>query len=205
MANSSKASYMQAARRLGLNCTCKRLISSAGACPGCGAAFQRVHAARPGYLPPIDPRNSQESDQELEKLDFLTPKQAKTLMRLRAPKTIKCLNCHSLKNQNAAVVTRNYVSNIKVFEQFKMERRGLVVAVMDALDLPGSRILDLPDLIGQKELVIVLNKAVFTFNPGFAASRILLLQCERLGCQPELGKTCKRHSTYISKDRRWII
>jgi 30S ribosome assembly GTPase len=126
-------------------------------CPGCGAVFQMEFPNKPGYLPPIQARieTTPEQIQQIERTtDPLTPRQLKIL--LQNQKGIVCKRCHSFKSGTDRSVSLK--SNRIQFKELKQHSRGLIVMVLDLVDLPGSMIHDITDYVGVKDMIIILNK-----------------------------------------------
>ncbi|KAJ3271144.1 hypothetical protein HDV01_007002 [Terramyces sp. JEL0728] len=99
--------------------------------------------------------------QEIERLERqtepLTQEELKILLqKYKKPKPIVCKRCHSiLKGENT---TRSMKTNRIQFGQLKAKPGGLVVLVLDLMDLPQSFVKDLWDYVGSKRLVVALNK-----------------------------------------------
>ncbi|KAJ3325695.1 hypothetical protein HDV06_003496 [Boothiomyces sp. JEL0866] len=129
-------------------------------CSGCGSIFQNHSEEKPGYLPPIQERKIA-TPQEIERLERktepLTQAELKILLQKhKKPKAIVCKRCHSiLKGDNT---TRSMKTNRIQFGQLKAKSGGLVILLLDLMDLPQSFVKDLWDYVGNKKLVLALNK-----------------------------------------------
>jgi ribosome biogenesis GTPase A len=127
-------------------------------CPGCGALFQQEFPQQAGYLPPMQ-RREEVTEEEIKRIqeskDPLTPREVKIL--LQKDKVIVCKRCHSFKSGLERSVSLK--SNRIQFKEVKQRNGGLIVLVLDLVDLPGSMIHDLSDYVGIKDMIVVLNKA----------------------------------------------
>jgi ribosome biogenesis GTPase A len=127
-------------------------------CPGCGALFQQEFPQQAGYLPPMQKRE-EVTEEEIKRIEEskvpLTPREIKIL--LQKDKVIVCKRCHSFKSGKERSVSPK--SNRIQFKEVKQRSGGLIILVLDLVDLPGSMIHDLSDYVGTKDLIVVLNKA----------------------------------------------
>lgn len=138
----------------------KRLFSSPSSnCPGCGAHFQVNDADKPGYLPKINVPVA--SDVEIQAIrdstEPITPAEAKILLRADSPKIIVCKRCHNLKHQGAHEQAPSISTPQSLFKNLKI-KGGVVILVVDAMDVPGSLIHSLRDIVPFNRVVVALNK-----------------------------------------------
>ena len=97
----------------------------------------------------------------------------------RSGSTIVCWKCHSSGHrhlmQNQHTISSSLSPLIKTnrtqFANLKLHSGGLLVLMLDMMDLPNSIIDDLTEYVGQKELIILLNKADL-MPDNFAWSRL---------------------------------
>lgn len=137
----------------------KRFIHLALKCSGCGAKFQKEFKNEPGYLPPLQPRRIA-SPEEIKSIEEskepLSPAEIKLL--LQKDKPIICKRCHSFKSGKER--SRALKNNRIQFADLKARSDGLVVLVVDLVDVPGTLMHDITDYVGVKDMIVILNKAV---------------------------------------------
>lgn len=122
--------------------------------------------------------------------DPISPQELKLLLRKRGIATsyrtgkrsgsiIVCWKCHSSGHrhlmQNQHTISSSLSPLIKTnrtqFADLKLHSGGLLLLMLDMMDLPNSIIDDLTEYVGQKELIILLNKADL-MPENFAWSRL---------------------------------
>jgi hypothetical protein len=165
-------------------------------CPGCGAAFQNSSKLKAGYLPPINLEDRQLdsflTDDEVARIakieksnEPISPKDVKLLMKKRnlskSNTAIVCWKCHSSGHQNLLQTQQRGPVMLKTnrvqFSDLKIKSGGLLILMLDMMDLPNSIIEDLTDYTGQKDLIVLLSKAVSRYGHLLLIySRILCLQ-----------------------------
>lgn len=136
------------------------------ACPGCGAFLQSEESRRPGYIPPS--KRSAEEDH-------------------RVP---ICQRCFNLKHYNQASDVALDQSDVAEFLSPIQRRKGLIVYVVDVMNLPGSLFSELLEVVGEaKRIVIVGNKVDMLPVDGRHGKQqqrlkeVILQQCESHGLQ----------------------
>lgn len=90
----------------------------------------------------------------------ITPQELKLLLRKKKEKkkVILCMRCHALQKSGKRTTT-SLKTNRRQFSDLKSESGGLVILMMDLMDLHNSVIQDITDFIGRKRVIILLNKA----------------------------------------------
>lgn len=114
-------------------------------CPGCGIVFQSEDPGKPGYVIPA--KNPTKGDQG-------TGSNAVHLTR-----TLICQKCFDLKYYNKPFPIS--VSSAEIIENLRhlQRKKGLILYVVDLIDLPGSLFTNLLETIGEaKRIIIVGNK-----------------------------------------------
>jgi putative ribosome biogenesis GTPase RsgA len=128
-------------------------------CPGCGATFQKSQPNHAGYLPEISPKDSV-SEQELQEIKLkkgpLSVREAKLLINSTSSASVICKRCHSKSGSKRTISLK---SNVVQFANLKINSGGLVIVVLDLLDLHGTLINNIHEYVGQKDMIVVLNKA----------------------------------------------
>ena len=112
-------------------------------CPGCGAVFQSEDPEKSGYV--IPSKNPVIRDWERDS-DL-------------ASRTLVCQKCFNLKHYNKPFPITITSSEIMEYLGHLQRRKGLILYVVDLLDLPGSLFTNLLETVGEaKRIIIVGNK-----------------------------------------------
>ncbi|KAI8916186.1 hypothetical protein EDD86DRAFT_197887 [Gorgonomyces haynaldii] len=122
-------------------------------CSGCGAKFQKIHPNKPGYY--VESKEAQVDYHLLESKEILTPGEAKQLLK-RDHKRL-CQRCHLIKRMNLDMGAS--IASVKEFESIRIRDIGLIVLIMDCTDIYFSLPSDLFDYVGNKRMLICLNKS----------------------------------------------
>lgn len=130
-------------------------------CPGCGAVFQSDDPEKPGYVMPSKNPLTGEREQNLHETS----------------RTLVCQKCFSLKHYNKPfpiTVTSSeiieYLGNLK-------RRKGLILYVVDLMDLPGSLFTNILETVGEaKRIIVVGNKLDMLPVDGHTAKQKQQLQ-----------------------------
>jgi ribosome biogenesis GTPase A/RNase P subunit RPR2 len=141
--------------QFGHKCFSTKEVSNS--CPGCGAQFQKNQPTRHGFLPEIKDKTQPTSEQIqslIAQKEPITKAEAKLLMN--ANKRLICQRCHSLKS--GVQRTTSLKTNIIQFSNLKATTGGLVILILDLLDLHNTFISNLTQYVGQKEFIVLLNK-----------------------------------------------
>ena len=112
-------------------------------CPGCGAVFQSEDPERSGYVipskNPLVEHQAQGND-----LTF---------------RTLVCQKCFDLKHYNKPFAITATSREVMEYLSHLQKRKGLILYVVDLLDLPGSLFTNLLETVGEaKRIIIVGNK-----------------------------------------------
>ena len=112
-------------------------------CPGCGAAFQSEDPQKAGYITPSkNPATGEKGPGSV-----LT---ARTLI---------CQKCFNLKHYNKPFPITVTSSEITEYLSQIQRRKGLILYVVDMMDLPGSLFPNFLETVGEaKRIIIVGNK-----------------------------------------------
>lgn len=115
-------------------------------CPGCGIVFQSEDPGKPGYVIPA--KNPTTGDQG-------TGSNAVHLTR-----TLICQKCFDLKYYNKPFPIS--VSSAEIIENLRhlQRRKGLILYVVDLLDLPGSLFTNLLETIGEAKRIIIVGSKI---------------------------------------------
>uniref|UniRef100_A0A3B5MIS2 Uncharacterized protein n=1 Tax=Xiphophorus couchianus TaxID=32473 RepID=A0A3B5MIS2_9TELE len=108
-------------------------------CSGCGALLHCAAADLPGFLP---------------------SEKFKVLMAAGKLGGATCQRCHLLTHHHKALHLQLTRDQYRDVVRRVRARKALVLLVVDLLDLPGSLVLDLPDLVGTNKQVVVLGNKV---------------------------------------------
>lgn len=112
-------------------------------CPGCGAVFQSEDPEKSGYV--IPSKNPVTGDQAHE--SELTSR------------TLVCQKCFNLKHYNKPFPITVTSKEAMEYLGHLQRRKGLILYVVDMLDLPGSLFTNLLETVGEaKRIIIVGNK-----------------------------------------------
>ena len=111
-------------------------------CTGCGAILQSHNENKPGFIPENrDPNLSRNSDDN----SFMSE--------------IICTRCFSLKHYNKDVSPMVLPETISKYLTHISRRKALILYVIDVMDIPGSYIEDLLEIVGEtKHIILVCNK-----------------------------------------------
>jgi len=112
-------------------------------CPGCGAVFQSEDPEKSGYVipskNPLVEHQTQGND-----LTF---------------RTLVCQKCFNLKHYNKPFAITTTSREVMEYLSHLQRRKGLILYVVDLLDLPGSLFTNLLEIVGEaKRIIIVGNK-----------------------------------------------
>lgn len=115
-------------------------------CPGCGVVFQSEDPAKSGFVIPA--KNPMTAD--LARMGMNATLSTRTLV---------CQKCFNLKYYNKpfpiTISSNEIMDNLRHLRR----RKGLILYVVDLLDLPGSLLTNLLDAVGEsKRIIIVGNK-----------------------------------------------
>ncbi|PWA28606.1 hypothetical protein CCH79_00020919, partial [Gambusia affinis] len=108
-------------------------------CSGCGALLHCAAADLPGFLP---------------------SEKFKVLMAAGKLGGATCQRCHLLTHHHKALHLQLTRDQYRDVVRRVRARKALVLLVVDLLDLPGSLVLDLLDLVGTNKQVVVLGNKV---------------------------------------------
>ncbi|XP_072251205.1 nitric oxide-associated protein 1 isoform X2 [Leuresthes tenuis] len=108
-------------------------------CSGCGAVLHCAAAAVPGYLP---------------------SEKFKALLEAGQLGGATCQRCHLLTHHHRALHLQLSRDQYRHVVRQLRALRGLVLLIVDLLDLPDSIVPDLPDLVGSTKHVVVLGNKV---------------------------------------------
>lgn len=112
-------------------------------CPGCGAAFQSEDPEKSGYVIPSKNPTTSEQGPETE----LTAR------------TLVCQKCFHLKHYNKPFPITVTSSEILEYLGHIERRKGLILYVVDMMDLPGSLFPNILQTVGEaKRIIVVGNK-----------------------------------------------
>ncbi len=112
-------------------------------CPGCGASFQSEDPEKAGYIIPSKNPTTGEKRPESD----LTVR------------TLVCQKCFNLKHYNKPFPITVTSSEIMEYLSQIQRRKGLILYVVDMMDLPGSLFPNLLETVGEtKRIIIVGNK-----------------------------------------------
>ena len=140
-------------------------------CSGCGAIFQSEDPEKSGYITPS--KNPVTGDQA-QKSDLTS-------------RTLVCQKCFNLKHYNKPFPITVTSSEIIEYLGHIQRRKGLILYVVDLLDLPGSLFTNLLETVGEaKRIIIVGNKVDMLAVDGHTGK-----QEEHL--QKMLFTICKAH------------
>lgn len=113
-------------------------------CPGCGATYQSEDPEKAGYVMP-------------SKNPITGEKNPVTELTAR---TLVCQKCFNLKHYNKPFPVTVTSSEIMEYLGHLERRKGLILYVVDMMDLPGSLFPNLLKTVGEaKRIIIVGNKA----------------------------------------------
>lgn len=150
-------------------------------CLGCGAKFQSEFPSKKGFL-----ANSAFPDKqklsELDQLDVLSPAQLKLILKA------KKLVCKQCKTQ-----TPNIKYDNAQFTKLKTSSKGLVILVVDLLDLYHSNLQNWTDYVGTKDLLILVNKIdLLPDEFNFSHVKSFILGNQNTNCEGIFGISGKR-------------
>lgn len=112
-------------------------------CPGCGAAFQSEDPEKAGYVMPSKNPITGEKDPDCD-LNSIT---------------LVCQKCFNLKHYNKPSPITVSSSEIMGYLSQIQRKKGLILYVVDMMDLPGSLFANLLEIVGEaKRIIIVGNK-----------------------------------------------
>ena len=141
-------------------------------CPGCGATFQSDDPGKAGYITPSKNPTRGEKDPESH-LNLLT---------------LVCQKCFNLRHYNKPFPVTVTSGEIMEYLSQIQRRKGLILYVVDMMDLPGSVFPDLLETVGEaKRIIIIGNKVDMLAVEGNRTSK----QEEHL--KEILFTTCKAH------------
>ena len=130
-------------------------------CPGCGAVFQSEDPEKSGYV--IPSKNPVIRDWERES-DM-------------ASRTLVCQKCFNLKHYNKPFPITVASSEVTEYLGYLQRRKGLILYIVDLLDLPGSLFINLLETVGEaKRIIIVGNKVDLLPVDGHTGKQIEHLQ-----------------------------
>lgn len=142
-------------------------------CTGCGSVFQSDDAKKPGYI--IASKNPALNKEE-RMMDVMKP--------------VICERCFNLQNYNKGSPAVVSPEEITEYLGHIAHRKALILYVVDILDLPGSLIPGLLDIVGTaKRIIIVGNKLDMLPVDGKPRSQLekltttVLQQCKENGLQ----------------------
>ena len=141
-------------------------------CPGCGATFQSDDPGKDGYIMPSKNPTTGEKGPETH-LNSLT---------------LVCQNCFNLKHYNKPFPVTVTSDEIMEYLSQIQRRKGLILYVVDMMDLPGSVFPDLLETVGEAKRIIIIGNKV----------DMLPVESNRTAKQEEhlkemLFTTCKAH------------
>lgn len=111
-------------------------------CQGCGTVFQSEERDKPGFI--IAAKNPSLQDTQ-DDVDSLKP--------------VICERCFNIKNYNRGSQVVVSPDEVTDFLGHIARRKALVLYVVDILDLPGSMVPGLLDMVGPaKRIIVVANK-----------------------------------------------
>ena len=140
-------------------------------CSGCGAVFQSEDPEKPGYV--IPSKNPVTGDQ-ISNSDLTS-------------RTLVCQKCFNLKHYNKPFPITVTSSEINEYLRHLQRRKGLILYVVDLLDLPGSLYPNLLETVGEAKRIIVVGNKIDTLPVDGHTGK----QEEHL--QKLLFTTCKAH------------
>lgn len=140
-------------------------------CSGCGAVFQSEDPEKPGYV--IPSKNPVTGDQ-ISNSDLTS-------------RTLVCQKCFNLKHYNKPFPITVTSSEINEYLRHLQRRKGLILYVVDLLDLPGSLFPNLLETVGEAKRIIVVGNKIDTLPVDGHTGK----QEEHL--QKMLFTTCKAH------------
>ena len=113
-------------------------------CPGCGAIFQSDDPEKLGYVLPSKNPTAGFLDKDPD---------------IVASKNLVCQKCFNLKHYNKPFPAKFSRDEILEYLRHLKKRKGLILYVVDMLDLPGSLFPSLLDTVGDaKRIIVVGNK-----------------------------------------------
>jgi len=115
-------------------------------CSGCGAVFQSEDPEKPGYV--IPSKNPVTGDQSSD--SGLTSRK------------LVCQKCFNLNHYNKPFPITVTSSEIQEYLRHLQRRKGLILYVVDLLDLPGSLFPDLLETVGEAKRIIVVGNKIDT-------------------------------------------
>jgi len=116
-------------------------------CPGCGATFQSDDPGKGGYILPSKNPTTGEKGPE-NHLNALT---------------LVCQKCFSLKHYNKPFPITVTSSEIMEYLSQIQRRKGLILYVVDMMDLPGSVFPNLLETVGEAKRIIIIGNKVDMF------------------------------------------
>ncbi|KAI9199444.1 uncharacterized protein BJ171DRAFT_445466 [Polychytrium aggregatum] len=143
-------------------------------CPGCGARSQTVSPDRPGYYqpklakeakkttPPPSSVHSFDTGSGLPRMPegAITMAEARQILRAMRKQGSKkvCRRCHHLKTRSTGG-DPVYPDPATLLAPVKTSPSGLVLNLIDIMNIPGSFVSNLPTLVGpDKKIIVVANK-----------------------------------------------
>lgn len=116
-------------------------------CPGCGAAFQSEDPEQAGYvLPSKNPITGDKGpDSDLNSV------------------TLVCQKCFNLKHYNKPSPITVSSSEIMQYLRQIQRKKGLILYVVDMMDLPGSLFPKLLETVGEAKRIIIVGNKVDMF------------------------------------------
>ncbi|XP_018109432.1 nitric oxide-associated protein 1 isoform X2 [Xenopus laevis] len=118
-------------------------------CTGCGAVLHSVETSLPGYLP--------------------SEKYA-SFLQVRDSNELMCQRCFLLNHHQQALDVKVSQEEYKSIVQSIKTKKGLVLFMVDMLDIPDSIFPDLIDIIGENKSILVLGNKVDLLpgdSPGY--------------------------------------
>eukprot|EP00124_Ichthyophonus_hoferi_P001355 Ihof_evm3s68 gene=Ihof_evmTU3s68 len=125
-----------------------------GKCPGCGVYLQSESESEMGYIPIKKPSKRKYYEGKLIDEETLR------LMALANPVHSLCRRCFSLKHYNKVIDADVANHNYKHHLNFLKDKDGLIVHVIDILDIQGSVHAGLHEIVGPRNpILLAINKA----------------------------------------------
>ncbi|KAM9849437.1 nitric oxide-associated protein 1 [Aulostomus maculatus] len=108
-------------------------------CSGCGAILHCIDTTIPGYLP---------------------SEKFKVLQQEQSLGSATCQRCHLLTHHRKALNLQVPKEEFRSVVQQIHSQKGLVLLIVDLLDVPDSIVPDLPELVGSNKHVVVLGNKI---------------------------------------------
>eukprot|EP01134_Creolimax_fragrantissima_P008118 CFRG8118T1 len=139
-------------------------------CKGCGATLQCDAVDQVGYIPEnklYPPLEAQMKTMKAQHNDDLNSEFEALGLERRGGSSLICQRCFSLKYNSKVEPIRISEDDYKRHLKLLSNRKGLIVHVVDILDMPGSLYGDLNAVVGiQNKVILCVNKTDLVVGKG---------------------------------------